>query len=87
MVQIIPEDLNNYIEALQYEVNARKDLCAFMIDRGMGESEQFKKYHKEYIECSVQYNAAKQSLMEMYNLKQGTNWNLKFETRELTYED
>lgn len=83
--QIVPEELCSYIEALQYEVNARKDLCAFMIDHSMMDSPQFERYHKEYIECNIKYNAAKDQLTKMFNVK--GPWNLEFETRELTYED
>ena len=82
---IVPEELNNYIEALQYEVNARKDLCAYMIDHGMEGTDQFNKYHKEYIECFVNYNTAKDELTKMFNISGA--WNLDFETRELTYDE
>lgn len=81
----ISDDLCNYIESLQYEVNARKDLCAFMIDHGMMESESFRKYHDEYIKCNAEYNVAKNTLTKEYGIK--GSWNLDFDTRELTYEE
>ena len=46
---VIPEEVSNHMEGLMYEMNARKDLLAFMIVNGMNHSEDFKIYHQEYV--------------------------------------
>jgi len=83
----ITNDLRDYIESLQYETNARKDLLAFMLERGQGETEGFKKYHTEYIEYSTQYEMAKAQITNEYVIpKYGKNasWNLDFKTATVT---
>lgn len=85
----IPEDTSTYIESLQYELNARKDLLAFMIERGQNNSEGFKKYHTEYMEFNAQYEMAKSEMAATYIVpKYGKNatWNLDFRTRIATVE-
>ena len=44
----IDEDISTKIEALQYEIDTRKDVIAFMIASDMNmETDAFKKYSKE----------------------------------------
>lgn len=85
----IPEDTSTYIESLQYELNARKDLLAFMIDRGQNETPGFQKYHQEYMEFSAQYEMAKNEMAGTYIVpKYGKDaiWNLDFRTRIATVQ-
>ena len=52
----IDEDISTKIEALQYEIDTRKDVIAFMIASDMNmETDAFKKYSKELTEFTVQY--------------------------------
>lgn len=75
----------DYIESLMFEVNARRDLCAFMIGHGMSDSPQFDKYHKEYLDKNAEYEVAKQTVSELYG--NGHAWRINFETKELEYTD
>lgn len=90
VIKIENEEFVNLIEALHYEVNSRKDLIAFMLNNNMRtDTEAYEKYNKEYKEFYVQYNEAKNKLEEMYvraAVKNPINWNLNFETSEVTIE-
>lgn len=83
-------ETRDYIQSLQYEVDARKDIIAFMIDRGMDiNSETFKKYQKEFAEFLVQYNTAKDEISNMYVIptlqeNEKVTWSLDFETSIIT---
>ena len=81
----IPSEFCDYIESLMYEVNARRDLCAFMISHGMGESEAFEKYHQEYLRFNAQYMMAKNMVSQMYS--EGKPWRIDFEKGELIFLD
>ena len=85
----IPEDIRDTIQALQFEVESRKDLLAHMISTGIDlTSDTFKSYEKEYQEYFVKYNLAKED-MQNNCLKPAVdgkliNWNLDFASCEVT---
>lgn len=76
----IPRELCDYLEALMYEVNARKDLLAFMLDHDMGNSEAFQNYQKEYVECYASYEIAKHEMAMKYITPKYPNgrWSVNF---------
>ena len=85
----IPEDMSNYIEGLMYEVNARKDLVAFCIERGVDiNNDIFQRYHKEYIDFSAQYEIAKKEMENTYIKPKYPNckWNLDFSINTVLVE-
>lgn len=89
-VIIIPESVSDGIEALQYELNARKDLTAFCIERGIDiKSEAFQRYHRELVEFTAQYELAKKDMEETYitpAFGPNTKWRLDFTTHAVTVE-
>lgn len=77
----VPEGLVNLIESLQYEANARKDLLAFMLNNGMGETEGYTKYHYDYIEFSAKFDIAKRDFEQNFvkvKYPDAISWNLDF---------
>lgn len=86
MTKIIPvtEDLCNYVESLMYECNARRDLCAFMVDHGMGETEHFVKYHDAYLKANAEYEVAKRELSNMAGSR--GKWRMDFDQKALVVE-
>lgn len=85
----VSQELCDKIEALQYEVESRKDLIAFILSNDMKtNSIQFEKYNKEYLEFFKKYNLAKQELVNKYfpNI-QYSHWNLDFSSRIVTVEE
>ena len=86
MTKTIPvsRDLSDYVEALMYECDARRDLCAFMVDHGMNGTEHFAKYHDEYLKAVARYSVAKKERSEMAGSK--GKWRLDFDKSELVVE-
>lgn len=85
-VIIVDEALSTKIEALQYEVESRKEIIAQMVGGSLVvKNDQFNRYHDEYKQFFIEYNRAKQELIDAYNLQNYT-WNLDFKTRQLTIE-
>ena len=81
----VDETLVKQIEALQYEVESRKDVIVSMLSTSyMTEKEQFKAYQAEYKNYFIEYNKAKQTMLEAYNVPNNIAWNLNFATCELT---
>lgn len=85
-VIIVDEALTAKIEALQYEVESRKDIIAQILSGSLTvKGDHFKRYHEEYQQFFIDYNKAKQELIDAYNL-QDKAWNLDFRSRQLTIE-
>lgn len=89
----IQRDLVDYIEGLQYEVDARRDIITFMLSNNMDtSSDAFERYHLEYQEFVIQYREAKKQLEDIFitdELKKEfgcvqLGWNLDFESGKLT---
>lgn len=83
----ISTEESEYIESLQFEVSGYKNLLEFMISGGTNiDSDNFKNYHKEYLEKNTEYELAKNSVAKLY-LKEyvdNCSWNLDFATHKLT---
>lgn len=86
----INEETVNYIEALGYEVTARKNLLQDMIASGIALNDDAKKifddYHKEYVAFTAQFEMAKKKLEDEYLGGKKCSWNLDYSTRILTAE-
>lgn len=90
----IPENVNNHIQAMQFEVESRKDLLAHMINSGVNiTSDTFKAYEKEYQEFFVKYNLAKDEMQSTHLVPavdgKLISWNLDFASCEVVcnYEE
>lgn len=84
---VIDTSLCEKIEALQYEVESRKDLISYIIANGLViNGDQFEKYQTEYKNYFAEYNKAKQEMIDKYIGDNSIHWNLQFKTKELTIE-
>jgi len=84
--KIVPAELCDYVEGLQYEMESRKDLLAFMIGRDIM-SESFNKYHEEYLEYYSQFQAAKNFIANSYCTEDNiVSWNLNYNLQTLEIE-
>lgn len=89
----LPEDLVIRVKRLQYEVDARRGLIEFLLNKQCDiNSNTFKDYHDEYINKHVEFEQLKQLITNTYvapNLTaeelKHTTWNIDFETNELTF--
>ena len=63
----VRDDLANYVESLQYEVNSMMAIMSFMLDRDMDTStEAFQNWNRKYTEAYASYEAAKAELERDY---------------------
>ena len=88
----VEDELSNYIESLQYEVNARENIIKTILTTPGTElnKELFDSYHKEYSEFRAEYEKAKEQLELQYMPEEfrghQVTWNLDFATRMVTFE-
>lgn len=84
----VPEKMRDYLERLSYEVDARKDLLAFLVEREQDGSDSFKRYHKEYVDLRAEYEMAKKKLADRFVSPDypDSTWKLDFSTCVLTIE-
>ena len=86
---IIPQEEVNYLQKLNYEIEARKNLCQFLIRQNI-RNKAFDDYHNEYIELLAEYELAKLELQNNYIKpvigNQTCNWNLDFQTNEVNID-
>lgn len=82
----IDDELCSYIERLQYECAAAKDVITFFLQQNMDLTESFEKYDKKYSEAHAAYEMAKQKVTDIYVKKDypNANWNLNFDNHTLT---
>lgn len=76
------------VQKADVETTSRMNLISFMISRNMDISgEQFARYENEYKEAFLAFEAAKEHIVKKYlSGVNATNWNLDYESCELTYE-
>ena len=86
-------DISNYIESLQYETFARRDIISFMLSNNIDMSTQSaKKYQDEYSDFYAKYEVSMQELREQYIdsnkdlVDKKINWSLDFKTHILDIE-
>lgn len=85
---IISEEISNNLERLQYEVESRKQILAYIINKDADFLNQFfNKYYDEYIYFFIEYNLMKNDFEKKYlkNIidKNFIKWSLDFNTREV----
>lgn len=87
-VIIVSYEDRDMVQRADIEMSSRMNLIGFMISRNMDTTgEQFKKYEDEYRAAFLAFEAAKEHISNTYlNGIQATNWNLDYESCELTYE-
>lgn len=84
----VEKTLVEKIEALQYEVESRKDVISQILANGFKTSgDTFAKYQAEYKEYFIQYNKAKKEMLDTYGVNSNTIWSLDFASGVLTVED
>lgn len=90
----ISEEMNNKLQALQYECDSRKDLLTFMVNNNVDiNSDNFQKYHKEYQDFYAELSILKDEMQKTFLNPQVPGkiirWNLDFTTNQVTcnYEE
>lgn len=83
----LPEDVVNAIEAVSYELEARKDVIAAMLDRNADIStDAFNAYQKELVEFKVKFETLKKEIQKEFvdDVPSAVHWDLDYATRELS---
>lgn len=84
----VNKEIVEKIEALQYEVESRKDVIVQILANGLKVSgDTFDKYQEEYRKFFIEYNKAKQDMLEKCQIPNDVMWNLDFSSCVLTLED
>ena len=90
----VNEELSNFVEAANYEVNSRLDVIAYMLANNMSTStDAFRAYQAELIEYKKKYELAKAELekqvvtpfLDTHGIPRA-NWNLDFATHMITLD-
>ena len=76
----VPEELRNKIQSIDFELTATKDLISFLWGQDPVNMEAINYYTKEQRELFIEFETAKSALVEIYNIKKDTPWNLDYNT-------
>lgn len=80
------EDMVTHLESLHYEVESRKELIAFALEKNIKHTPSFDEYQREYKEICAEYDLAKKQLEKNFIIgacTDYTGWRLDFEGRTL----
>lgn len=83
-------DLNNKLERAYQDLLARQSIITYMMNSTTFnniESENYKKYHQEYVEKFIEYDKIRNKVGKYYDLeKYGNNayWSIDFSTKTIT---
>lgn len=76
----VPEELRNKIQAIDFELTATKDLISFLWGQDPVNMEAVNYYTKQQLELFIEFETAKSALVDIYNIKKDTVWNLDYNT-------
>lgn len=76
----VPEELRNKIQSIDFELTATKDLISFLWGQDPVNMEAVNYYTKQQRELFIEFETAKSTLVEIYNIKKDTPWNLDYNT-------
>lgn len=87
----IDEKIRDLVESYDYELNARKELIAFMLSNNMEiDTDSFRKYQKEMNEFFVKFVTIKNEISNRYIIPitdgKEVNWKLDYASCEITIE-
>lgn len=87
----LPEDMSNYIEALDYDVRALRDLLCTAAERGIESSEAYAHWEQEYLLKSAEFQVAKAEMERNFVTPHAdgarVSWFLDYATHSLTIEE
>lgn len=76
----VPEELRNKIQAIDFELTATKDLISFLWGQDPVNMEAVDYYTKQQRELFIEFETAKSTLVQIYNIGKDTVWNLDYNT-------
>lgn len=76
----ITEDLRNKIQSIDFELTATKDLINYLWGQSPVNMEAIEYYTKQQKELFIEFETAKSALVQLYDIKADTEWNLDYNT-------
>lgn len=76
----VTEELRNKIQAIDFELTATKDLISFLWGQDPVNMEAVNYYTKQQRELFIEFETAKSTLVQIYNIGKDTAWNLDYNT-------
>ena len=80
----------NFLERLMHETEARKEICAYLVDTHQNKTEAYKEYFEEFIQYRIAFNIEKDRFVKE-NIQpniEGTikSWSINFYDKEIELE-
>lgn len=76
----ITTELRDKIQSLDFELTATKDILNYIWGQSPVNMEAVKYYTQQQKELFIEFEVAKNALVQMYNIKSGAEWNLDYNT-------
>lgn len=86
----VPEKLSDYLEALQYDCDALRDLLVMAAKAGIENTAAYQYWTQTYLDKSREYALARGEIESAYvqpNSKGRADWRLDFKTHQLSIEE
>ncbi len=83
----VEEKLRDYIQSINYDLDATKDLITYIGSKKPIDTELLKYYETQYKERYIEFETAKSELIKTYGISNNTQWSLDYGTCTLTVED
>lgn len=76
----VSEELRDKIQSIHFELNATKDLINYLWEKSPVNMEAVEYYTKQWKELYVEFEVAKNTLVQMYNVGSTAEWDLDYNT-------
>lgn len=83
----ITEELRNKIQSIDFELTATKDLISYLWGQSPVNMEAVEYYTKQQKELFMEFEIAKNTLMQLYKIPSGVEWNLDYNTCILSIDE
>ena len=80
----VEEKLRDYIQSINYDLDATKDLILYIGSKKPIDRELLQYYEAQYKEKFIEFETAKSELIKTYNVDSNTLWSLDYNTCTLT---
>lgn len=83
----VTEELRNKIQSIDFELTATKDLISYLWGQSPVNMEAVEYYTKQQKELFMEFEIAKNTLMQLYKIPSGVEWNLDYNTCILSIDE
>ena len=83
----ITEELRDKIQSIHFELDATKDLINYLWSQPTPNMEAIEYYSKQVRELYIEFEVAKNTLVQLYDIGATTEWDLDYNTCILTVNE